>query len=78
MRSHSSKTIGAFWWNGHLAPILPIDKIRASLLVVRYGADYPNSGDEAKNKGKSAPNAPYWTPVFLAIVNDCTYTLRIL
>ncbi|WP_287255944.1 hypothetical protein [Moorena sp. SIO4E2] len=34
-------------------------KIRASLLVVRYGADYPNPGYEAKNKGKSAPNTPY-------------------
>ncbi|NEQ86828.1 MAG: hypothetical protein F6K26_44295 [Moorea sp. SIO2I5] len=33
--------------------------MRASLLVVRYGADYPNAGYEAKNKGKSAPNAPY-------------------
>ncbi|EGJ31204.1 hypothetical protein LYNGBM3L_42190 [Moorena producens 3L] len=27
--------------------------------VVRYGADYPSAGYEAKNKGKSAPNAPY-------------------
>ncbi|NES44375.1 MULTISPECIES: hypothetical protein [Moorena] len=28
-------------------------------LVVRYGADYPNPGYEANNKGKSAPNSPY-------------------
>ncbi|NEQ15564.1 MULTISPECIES: hypothetical protein [unclassified Moorena] len=27
--------------------------------LVRYGADYPNPGHEAKNKGKSAPNTPY-------------------
>ena len=27
--------------------------------LVRYGADYPNPGDEAKNKSKSAPNTPY-------------------
>ncbi|NEP53401.1 MAG: hypothetical protein F6K65_33240 [Moorea sp. SIO3C2] len=33
--------------------------MRASLLVVRYGADYPNAGYEATNKGKSSPNAPY-------------------
>ncbi|NEQ63890.1 MAG: hypothetical protein F6K53_44025 [Moorea sp. SIO4A1] len=26
---------------------------------MRYGADYPNAGYEAKNKGKSAPKAPY-------------------
>ncbi|NEO90864.1 MAG: hypothetical protein F6K56_11675 [Moorea sp. SIO3G5] len=26
---------------------------------MRYGADYPNAGYEAKNKGKSPPNAPY-------------------
>ncbi|NEO15020.1 MULTISPECIES: hypothetical protein [unclassified Moorena] len=26
---------------------------------MRYGADYPKAGYEAKNKGKSAPNAPY-------------------
>ncbi|NEQ18490.1 hypothetical protein [Moorena sp. SIO2C4] len=26
---------------------------------MRYGADYPNPGYEAKIKGKSAPNAPY-------------------
>ncbi|NES42225.1 MULTISPECIES: hypothetical protein [unclassified Moorena] len=30
--------------------------------VVRYGADYTNPGYEAKNKGKSAPNAPYALP----------------
>ncbi|NEQ84996.1 MAG: hypothetical protein F6K26_34125 [Moorea sp. SIO2I5] len=29
-----------------------------SLWVVRYGADYPNPGYEAKNQGKSAPKAP--------------------
>ncbi|NEP36631.1 hypothetical protein [Moorena sp. SIO3B2] len=29
--------------------------------VVRYGADYPNGGYQGKNKGKSAPNAPYAT-----------------
>ncbi|WP_424102099.1 hypothetical protein [Moorena producens] len=34
-------------------------KIRVSPKVVRYGADYLNPGVEAKNKGKSAPNAPY-------------------
>ncbi|NEN97251.1 MAG: hypothetical protein F6K50_17480 [Moorea sp. SIO3I7] len=28
--------------------------------LVRYGADYTNPGDEAKNKGKSAPNTPYF------------------
>ncbi|NEO76581.1 MAG: hypothetical protein F6J99_10190 [Moorea sp. SIO4G3] len=64
----------AFWWHGHLGgmgilpvsalfrrtvPTLATEKMRASLLVVRYGADYPNAGYEAKNKGKSAPNAPY-------------------
>ncbi|NEP49268.1 MAG: hypothetical protein F6K65_10750 [Moorea sp. SIO3C2] len=26
---------------------------------MRYGADYPNPGHEAKNQSKSAPNAPY-------------------
>ncbi|NEN94174.1 MAG: hypothetical protein F6K50_00975 [Moorea sp. SIO3I7] len=30
------------------------------LLMVRYGADYPNPGEEAKNHGSPAPNAPYW------------------
>ncbi|NEO45008.1 MAG: hypothetical protein F6K55_13100 [Moorea sp. SIO4A3] len=34
-------------------------KMRVSLLVVRYGADYPNTGYEAKNPRLSAPNAPY-------------------
>ncbi|NEQ82726.1 MAG: hypothetical protein F6K26_21535 [Moorea sp. SIO2I5] len=29
---------------------------------MRYGADYPNTGYEANNKGKSAPNAPYALP----------------
>ncbi len=29
------------------------------MLVVRYGADYPNARYEGKNLGKSAPNAPY-------------------
>ncbi|NEO36043.1 MAG: hypothetical protein F6J90_06780 [Moorea sp. SIOASIH] len=65
----------ASWWNRHLGGtgILPViniprrtiptlatrRKIRASPKVVRYGADYPNPGHEAKNKDKSAPNAPY-------------------
>ncbi|NEO43405.1 MAG: hypothetical protein F6K55_04435 [Moorea sp. SIO4A3] len=28
---------------------------------MRYGADYPNIGDEVEHAGKPAPNAPYST-----------------
>ncbi|NEO49454.1 MAG: hypothetical protein F6K55_37280 [Moorea sp. SIO4A3] len=31
---------------------------------MRYGADYLNPGYELKNKGKSAPNAPYYCSLF--------------
>ncbi|NER89857.1 hypothetical protein [Moorena sp. SIO3A2] len=31
--------------------------------VVRYGADYPKTGYEAKNNGKPAPNTPYATAI---------------
>ncbi|NET68857.1 MAG: hypothetical protein F6K63_32480, partial [Moorea sp. SIO1G6] len=48
-------------------------KIRASLLVVRYGADYLNPGYEAKNKGKSAPNTPY---AFNLQPTECLLTLQ--
>ncbi|NEQ87954.1 MAG: hypothetical protein F6K26_50715 [Moorea sp. SIO2I5] len=59
----------ASWWNGHLArfisgrTILTLAtkrKMSGSPKLVRYGADYTNPGDEAKNKGKSAPNTPYF------------------
>ncbi|NEO69572.1 MAG: hypothetical protein F6K52_08790 [Moorea sp. SIO3H5] len=26
---------------------------------MRYGADYPNIGDEVEHQGKPAPNTPY-------------------
>ncbi|NEO78532.1 hypothetical protein [Moorena sp. SIO4G3] len=66
----------ASWWNGHLGGtgILPVTtisgrtiptlatkrKMSGSPKLVRYGADYPNPGDEAKNNDKSAPNTPYF------------------
>ncbi|NEO69651.1 hypothetical protein [Moorena sp. SIO3H5] len=63
----------ASWWNGHLSgmgilpvtifgrtvPTLATEKMRASLLVVRYGADYRKADYEAKNQRLSARNAPY-------------------
>ncbi|NEQ85503.1 MAG: hypothetical protein F6K26_36960 [Moorea sp. SIO2I5] len=43
--------------------LLPLDFCLLPLaLVVRYGADYLKAGYKVQDEGKSAPNAPYWTP----------------
>ncbi|NES41942.1 MAG: hypothetical protein F6K20_11155 [Moorea sp. SIO2C4] len=60
----------------HLAPVPPLLRgVRGDLTlqinravptqpwVVRYGADYPKTGYEAKNNGKPAPNTPYATAI---------------